>query len=266
MLKFISLGSGSSGNCYMLTTATDGLLIDSGLGIRTLKKHLKDYGVTLSSVHNILITHDHADHIKSVGYLSQEYNLPVYTTQKVHEGIKRNYCVPRKVLSQNIRYIEKGESYHIGEFLVTPFEVPHDSADNVGYRIEYGDTVFCIITDAGSITDDIKQNISMANYLVIEANHDEEMVEGGPYPSYLKHRILSSFGHLSNKMCGKVIAENMTERLRAVWLCHLSEENNHPELARKTIESVLRSYGIIVGKDIQLDILKRKMPTGFFEL
>ncbi len=266
MLKFISFGSGSSGNCYYLATATDGLIIDSGLGIRTLKKHFKDYGVALNSVHNILITHDHADHIKSVGYMSYEFDIPVYTTKKVHDGIKRNYCVPKKIPSDYVKLIEKGETYQIGEFKVTPFEVPHDSADNVGYRIECEGIVFCIITDAGSITDDIKKKISEANYLVLEANHDEEMVENGPYPAYLKKRILSSSGHLSNKSCGQAIAENMSESLRYVWLCHLSEENNHPELARKTVESILRSYGIVIGKDLQLEVLKRKLPSGIIEL
>ncbi len=266
MLKFISFGSGSSGNCYYLATATDALLIDSGLGIRLLKKHFKEYGVTLASVHNILITHDHADHIKSVGYMSNDYNLPVYTTKYVHDGIKRNYCVSKKIPAEHIHYIEKGKTYQIGEFLVTPFEVPHDSSDNVGYRIEYKDIVFCIITDAGSITDEIRENISQANYLVLEANHDEEMVLSGPYPQYLKSRILSANGHLSNKNCAVAIAENMSENLRMVWLCHLSEENNHPELARKTVESILRSYGIIVGKDIKLEVLKRKLPSGIVEL
>ena len=96
MLKFISFSSGSSGNCYYLATGEDGLIIDSGLGIRTLKKYCRDYGVSLSSVHNVLVTHDHADHVKSVGNLSIDYNLPVYSTEKVHEGIIRNYCVSKK--------------------------------------------------------------------------------------------------------------------------------------------------------------------------
>lgn len=266
MLKFISFGSGSSGNCYFLFTETDGLMIDTGVGIRTLKKEFKDYGLSISSVHNVLITHDHADHIKSVGSISHDYKLPVYTTQKVHQGIIRNYCVQRKVSEELTRYVEKGKKIKIGEFDVTPFGVPHDSTDNVGYCIECGGVTFCIITDAGKITDEIKPFIGRANYLVMEANHDEEMLNNGPYPQYLKTRILGDNGHLSNKNCGKALAENMTEKLHAVWLCHLSEENNHPELARKTIESILRSYGIIAGKDIMLEVLKRKLPTGIYEL
>ena len=125
---------------------------------------------------------------------------------------------------------------------------------------------FCIATDVGYITDEIKPHISNADYLVIQANYDEEMLESGPYPIHLKLRISGSKGHLSNKDCGIALAENMTERLKHVWLCHLSEENNHPELARKTVETILRGYGIIVGKDLDLEVLKRKTPTGFYEL
>ena len=266
MLKFISLGSGSSGNCYMLFTATDGLLIDTGVGLRTLKKQLRDYGLSLSMVHHVLITHDHADHIKSVGSFSHDFHVPVYTTHEVHVGIERNYCVQRKLEPDMARFVEKGISIDLGDFHVTPFGVPHDSSDNVGYRIECEGVVFCIMTDAGMVTEEMKQQIREANYLVIEANHDEEMVLNGPYPKYLKDRILSDNGHLSNKSCATALAENMTPSLKKVWLCHLSEENNHPELARKTVESVLRSYGIVVGKDLQMEVLKRKTPSDINEL
>ncbi len=266
MLKFISFGSGSSGNCYFIYTETDGLLIDIGVGIRSLKKDFRDYGLSLSQVHRILITHDHADHIKSVGSISYDYHLPVYATQVVHKGIDRNYCVQRKVNADLRHYLIVGERVQLGEFLVTPFAVPHDSSDNVGYFIEAEDTNICIITDAGCVTEEMASYIGRAHYLVIEANHDVEMLKQGPYPLHLKNRIQSKTGHLSNADCGKAIAEHMTEGLHHVWLCHLSEENNHPELARKTIETMLRSYGIIVGKDIELEVLKRTMPTGVFEL
>jgi len=225
MLKFISFGSGSSGNCYLLATPTDALLIDIGVGLRTLKKSFRDYGCSFSQVHHVLITHDHADHIKSVGSFSHEYGVPVYATREVHEGINRNYCVAKKLAPGLTCLVEKGRQQQIGEFLVTPFEVPHDSTDNVGYLIEV----------AGD-------------------------------PQFLKERILSHRGHLNNRECGIALAENMSEHLRHVWLCHLSEENNHPELARKTVESVLRSYGIVVDADVQLEVLKRVTPMGPYEL
>lgn len=266
MLKFICFGSGSSGNCYFLATPDDALLVDIGIGLRGLKKDCRTYGVSLSQVHHVLITHDHADHIKSVGSLSADYDLPVYATAEVHKGINRNYCITKKLAPEHTRLLTKGEPLQVGDFRVTPFGVPHDSRDNVGYFIEAGGTNICIITDAGTVTDDMKQYIGRARYLVIEANHDEEMVQTGPYPQFLKDRILSGTGHLSNRSCGVAIAENMSEELRHVWLCHLSEENNHPELARKTVESVLAGYGVIAGADLQLEVLKRNTPTGPYEL
>ena len=266
MLRFISFGSGSSGNCYYLYTETDSLMIDVGVGIRTLKKQFHNYGLRMQNIGHVLITHDHADHVKSVGSISRDYGLEVYTTDKVHVGIERNYCVRCKISPDLVKIVEKEKTFTLGEFIITPFGVPHDSADNVGYRIVCGKITFCLMTDIGHVTDEMKSYISDADYLVIEANHDEEMLLQGPYPQYLKQRISGEKGHLSNRNCGIALAENVSEKLRHVWLCHLSEENNHPELARKTVEQVLRNYGIIVGKDFLLDVLKRKMASEIYEL
>lgn len=266
MLRFISFGSGSSGNCYYIYTDTDGIMIDAGVGVRALKKYFRDYGISLTQVHHLLITHDHADHIKCVGSISHDWHLPVYATALVHQGIDRNYCVTRKVNPADRHLLISGQTVGMGDFLVTPFHVPHDSSDNVGYMIEAAGKVFTIITDAGRVTEEMGQYILKADYLVIEANHDREMLMAGPYPQHLKERIISGTGHLSNSACGEAVAQYMSEHLRYVWLCHLSEENNHPELARKTVESVLRSYGILAGKDLQLEVLKRTMPMGIYEL
>lgn len=266
MLRFISFGSGSSGNCYCLYTDNDSLLIDVGVGVRSLKKSFHNYGVPLQNVHHILITHDHADHVKSVGSISRDFKLPVYATSKVHKGIEQNYCVRCKILPEYKNCIEVGVPFVLGDFTVIPFQVPHDSQDCVGYRVEAEGIVFVLMTDVGHITDEMKGIINSANYLVLEANHDDEMLKNGPYPEYLKKRIKSQFGHLSNRECGLALAENATPNLKHVWLCHLSEENNHPELARKTIEQILRDYGIVVGVDFKMDILKRKVPSEVQEL
>lgn len=266
MFQFICLGSGSSGNCYCLFTNNDGLMIDAGLGIRNIKRSFKEQGLSLSRIHHILITHDHADHIKAVGALSNDYHIPVYTTAEVHAGIDRNFCVRRKIDVALRHNLLKGEVAQIGDFTVISFHVPHDSSDCVGYRIEYQGVVFALMTDIGHITEEMKSIISQTHYLVIEANHDEDMLKQGPYPDYLKRRILSPNGHLLNKECAQAIAENMGEHLKHVWLCHLSQENNHPELARKTVELVLRSYGIIVGIDVLLDVLRRKSASLLYDL
>ena len=154
MLKFVCLGSGSSGNSYFLFTENCGILIDAGIGIRTLKKHFYTYGLSLKQIRAIFVTHDHADHIKSVGSLANEFGLPVYATPLVHEGIRRNYCVSPKLQEEHIRFVRKGEAVRLGGFEIVPFDVPHDSTDNVGYSVQHGDVNFCLITDAGHVTED----------------------------------------------------------------------------------------------------------------
>ncbi len=266
MLNFISFGSGSSGNCYYLFTENEGLMIDVGLGIRNIKKYFREYGLSFQTLHNIIITHDHADHVKSVGALSYEYNLPVYATESVHYGISKNYCVRHKVQSQFKKIISKNTPFILGEFNIMPFDVPHDSMDNVGFKIEYQGIVFCIMTDIGHVTPEIKKMVGEADYLVIEANYDAEMLLKGPYPQYLKDRIVGGNGHLCNKYCADVIAESASSRLKYIWLCHLSEENNHPELARITVEQTLIAAGMDIGNTVQLDVLKRNMPMGAYLL
>lgn len=267
MFNFISFGSGSCGNCYYLYTESDGLLIDVGVGTRSLKKHFIDYGLQmLGGFSSILVTHDHADHIKSVGSLSKKFDVPVYATRLVHNGMDRNYCMKLKLAQSNRRYIEKNEPFFASGFKITPFGVPHDSLDNVGYSIEHEGVVFTLLTDVGHITDEMKTIIRGSDYLVIEANYDLQMLQNGPYPLYLQQRIQCGTGHLSNAQCAATLAENYTERLKHIWLCHLSEENNHPELARKTIEQVLLDAGINVGNKLLVDVLKRKQPTGVFSL
>lgn len=266
MLEFLCLGSGSSGNCYLLKTENSGILIDAGIGIRQLKKSLKEYGFSLDHIDAVLITHDHADHIKAVGHLANDFNKPVYATELVHLGINRNYCTTSKLTAKHQRVVCKGMETQIGDFTVKPYEVSHDSTDCVGYRIETMGTTFCIITDCGVVTHQVAEAISAANYLVIEANYEESMLQSGPYPAYLKGRIQSEKGHLSNHQCAEALVNHATPELRHVWLCHLSEENNHPELARKTVDQVLRSNGIVTGKDFELEVLKRKTPSGVYIL
>ena len=134
-VRFISLASGSSGNCYYLGTDTYGILIDAGIGIRTIKKTLKDFNILMESVRAVFVTHDHADHIKAVGHLGEKMNIPVYTTARIHEGINRSYCMTEK-LSTSVRYLEKQVPMMLEDFRIESFEVPHDGTDNVGYCIE----------------------------------------------------------------------------------------------------------------------------------
>ena len=264
MMKFVSIGSGSSGNCYYLANDEAAILIDAGIGIRRLKRCIKEYGLNMSIVKGVIITHDHADHVKAAGNVSQDYALPVYATELVHKGINTNYHSLKKVEADKVVIIEKDKPFSLAAFDITAFNIPHDSSENVGYAISYKGQTFTIMTDVGAVTDTVLSYIGKANHLVIEANYDEEMLRGGKYPKILQERIMSGTGHLSNHQAAKALSDAFHPDLKNVWLCHLSEENNHPELARKTIEFHLRSFGIIAGKDFQLEVLRRLIPTGPF--
>jgi phosphoribosyl 1,2-cyclic phosphodiesterase len=263
-IKFISLASGSSGNCYYLGTPTYGILIDAGIGIRTIKKSLKDYGLSLDMVRAVLITHDHADHIKGVGHVGEKQGIPVYSTAQIHEGINRSYCMTEK-LHTMARTLEKEQPIQIEDFTVTAFEVPHDGTDNVGYHITVDGKRFTFLTDLGHITPTAAHYIALAQYLIIEANYDEEMLHMGRYPVMLKQRIQGPNGHMSNRETAEFLAQHLPADLRYIWLCHLSKDNNHPDLALKTVEMIFREKNIIVGKDVQVIALKRTTPTGAYE-
>lgn len=263
-IKFISLASGSSGNCYFLGTETYGILVDAGIGIRTIKKTLKELGIGLEIIRAVFVTHDHADHIKAVGHLGEKYGIPVYSTPEVHAGINKSYCMTEK-LSTCIHYLHKGEIMQLEDFTITAFEVPHDGTDNVGYCMNIDGKTFSFLTDLGHITPTAAQYICKANYLILEANYDEEMLKMGPYPQYLKERISGPNGHMSNRETAEFLAENINEGLKYIWLCHLSKDNNHPELAYKTVELSLRSKGVLVGKDVQVIALKRNTPSELYE-
>ncbi len=264
-IKFISLASGSSGNCYYLGTDTYGILIDAGIGIRTIRKELKEFGIGLETIRAVFVTHDHADHIKAVGYLGEKFGIPIYSTPEVHKGINRSYCMTEKLTAASVRHLYKEQPIQLEDFTITAFEVPHDGTDNVGYCIEIDGKTFCFLTDMGHITPTAAQYICRANHLIIESNYDEEMLRMGPYPHHLKVRINGPKGHMSNRETAEFLAEHVNEGLKNIWLCHLSKDNNHPELAYKTIEMHLRAKGVIAGKDLQLTALKRSIPSEVYE-
>ena len=262
--KFFCLGSGSSGNCYYLGTAQYGILIDAGVGIRTITKTLREYGIAMEKIVGVLITHDHTDHIKTVGCLGDKYNIPIFATEAVHDGIIRSRYVDAK-LQTTRRIIAKETEFAIRDFQITAFEVPHDSIENVGYHISFEDQTLVLLTDIGRITDTIRHYASKANHLIVESNYDDEMLQNGRYPYFLKQRISSGMGHLSNRLSGEFIASIYNETMKNIWLCHLSQDNNHPEIAYKTVEQALFSNGIQAGKDVNLETLSRYKASGLKE-
>lgn len=261
---FISLASGSSGNCYYLKTSEITILVDAGIGPRVMKKRLAEHKLTYEDIDAILITHDHADHIKGVGYFGEKRNVPVYSTEKVHAGMNRSYCMTYK-LTNSVRIVEKEVSFTLGDVHITPFDVSHDSTDSVGYLLKIGDLNFCVCTDVGHISETVIQYASQAHLLVLESNYDEDMLQRGPYPYHLKKRIVGEKGHLSNADAARFVREFAHKDVRHIWLCHLSQDNNHPQLAYKNVEQALMDAGHMVGEDVKLDVLKRLTPSEMYK-
>ncbi|MGI6574137.1 MAG: MBL fold metallo-hydrolase [Fermentimonas sp.] len=254
--SFFSLGSGSSGNCYYLGNPAYGVLIDAGIGPRVTKKRLAEHGVDLSTIMAVLITHDHYDHIRSVGHLGEKMHIPVYATREVHRSIANNRLI-RYSLNGSTVQIEKGEPFQIEGIRITAFDVLHDSNDNSGYFFEFHDQALTLATDVGTITDEVAHYAGKANHLIIESNYDEELLRNGRYPLHLKRRISSGTGHLSNRQTAEFLANNFSPNLQNIWLCHLSGDNNSPELAYATTKKHLSGKGIEVGRDVALHVLRR---------
>lgn len=262
-VEFISFGSGSSGNCYYLRHGDCGIIIDLGVGVRRFSKSFTNYGFNFGQIKAAFITHDHLDHVRASGPISRKYSMPVYATELVHQGMRRNPYNRQKVNPELARIIEHGTAVEVGPFTVMPFHVPHDASDNTGYFITCRDITFCLITDAGTVTEEMRQYIRQAQYLVIETNYDPDMLASGRYPVRLQNRIRSGRGHLSNFQCAEVLRECIDpQHLDGLWLCHLSQENNTPTHAYETVSQTLR--------DLQLSCLpiplRRVEPTGPFTL
>lgn len=267
MMKFICFSSGSSGNCYYINVGGYGLLIDEGLAVRKFKKYFSDYGLSLAEVKGVLVTHDHADHVKAVGALAMEFKWPVYALEGVFAGMMRNRYMRKKVPGPLVRNVEPGVTVELGPFKVTPFNVPHDSMACCGYTIETEDFNFCLITDAGHVTDDMRHHLGRARYVVVEANYDAAMLEAGPYPRMLKERIRSGRGHMDNALTAELLATELSADARRVWLCHLSEENNRPDVALTTVTTALKAAGRLGEADaLVVEALQRTHPSRLYEL
>lgn len=262
-LRFRCLASGSSGNCYFIGNASCGILIDAGVGVRAIKRFLHTIGLDFHHLWGVFITHDHADHIKAAGVLGEKYHVPVYTTKNIHEGINRNYCVTQK-LSSSQRFIDIGKELQVGEFSINTFPVSHDATECVGYKIKYKGQTFVIATDIGYISEEAATNLIEADYMVLEANYDDEMLKNGPYPYYLQARIKANTGHLSNWQAAQFLVDNFTEKWKYVFLCHLSKENNQPELAHGTIKDHFKNNMIDEEDKLAIIPLERTSPSPLY--
>ncbi|MDR1653522.1 MAG: MBL fold metallo-hydrolase [Prevotellaceae bacterium] len=260
---FQSFGSGSSGNCYFIGNQEHGILIDAGLSARTTRKNLKNMGLDVKNIRAIFITHDHTDHIKGVVGLGEHFLIPVFATPQTHTGIENNYSVVR-TLDRSKRFLNKEQSINIEDFRITAFPVLHDSADSVGYCIEFCGKIFTFATDLGVIGNDAAKYLQSADYIILEANYDNEMLRNGTYTLALQNRIRANTGHLSNEQTGVFLAENFSQKWQKIFLCHLSEENNTKELAVQTVREWLLKNNKFKENEVEIVALNRKSPSKLY--
>lgn len=242
-LRFISFGSGSSGNCSYVGTGSSGVLIDAGVDIHHVERTLLTNAITMDSVAGICLTHDHSDHVCSAYRLLSTYrHMRLYCTPKTLTGLLRRHSISRRIKDYHVA-VYKEFPFRIGDIELTAFDVSHDGTDNCGYHVSGGGTTFTIATDLGCITERVDHYMRLAEHIVIEANYDAEMLRSGHYPLYLQSRIKAERGHLDNEETGRYLASIMSERLRSVYLCHLSHDNNTPELALGAVRRALEAAG-----------------------
>lgn len=262
-IKFCSFASGSSGNCYMIKNDNTALLIDAGISGKKIFKGLESTDTLPEDVSGLLITHEHIDHIKSLPIVTKKLpNVLAYANEETWANIER------PVAREKQRIFKTGKDFHINDFLIRSFPVSHDAAEPVGFSLYCEDRQISIVTDVGYITEEILREITDADLLVLEANHEEEILLMGRYPYQLKRRILGEKGHLSNISAGKCLCDIFyaKEKQRQVLLGHLSRENNDPSVAMLAVKNTLMEQNIIPGKTIHLEVAMRDSFSRLFEI
>jgi len=262
-MNFCSISSGSSGNSIYVGNKSTHILIDAGLSGKKIQEGLKKLDLKGNDISAIFITHEHSDHIKGAGVLSRRFNLPVYATEGTWRGMESELG---EISAENKKIIQKDKPVELGDLYIQAYEIPHDANEPVGYSVFSDNAKVSVATDIGHITENVKKNIKGSSALLLEANHDVNMLKVGSYPYQLKRRILGDFGHLSNDTSGELLAEILDEKLRYVLLGHLSQENNHPDLAYITVLNILKEKGIKEGVDLNLSMAPRYECSSMIKL
>lgn len=263
-MKFCSLYSGSSGNSMFIASDNAKVLIDAGLPGKKIDEALLSIGENPRELDGIFITHEHSDHIKGIGVLSRKYDIPIYANADT-------WCVLEgsigKIKEHNIKIMDRRSTLSINDLDITSFNIPHDAVAPVGYTLHNRGKKISVITDFGIYTEEIKDNIKDSEIILLESNHDVNMLKFGPYPYVLKRRILSEVGHLSNEDCGKAIVDLINYKPhKRIILGHLSGTNNNADLALETVASILRENNIVEKEDIFLTMADRHSPSNLLEI
>ena len=265
-MRIGTIVSGSSGNSVYVGDRDTNILVDIGVSTKRVVAGLTDYGVDPATLNGIFITHEHSDHIQGLGVFSRKYNIPIYATKGTIKGIVSSKSLGNfdKELLNEIR---TDDNISIGDITARPFKVSHDANEPCAYTFSNGRDKVAVATDMGIFDDYIINNLRGVDSLVLEANHDINMLMVGSYPYYLKQRILGNKGHLSNENCGRLLNKILHDDFKGVILGHLSKENNYPELAYETVKAEISlGPGQYKGSDFPIYVAPRSENSKMFEI
>lgn len=256
-MRLVSLASGSSGNCIYIGSDEHHILIDTGIGRKRVEEGLAALELSPADLDGVLITHEHSDHISGLGVLARKYEIPIYGTAGTLERVRQVKSLGA-FPGDLFHSIRPGEALSFGDLDIHPFSVDHDAADPVAYRVDCKEKSVAVVTDLGEYHPETVEWLADLDALLLEANHDVRMLQVGPYPYYLKQRVMGKQGHLSNESAGRLLAEIWQPRLGHVLLGHLSKENNYAELAYETVRMELVMGDCGCGKnDVCLAVAPR---------
>lgn len=260
---FCSLYSGSSGNSIFVSSDNTKILVDAGLSGKRIIDALEQIDENPKEIDGIFITHEHSDHIKGAGIMSRKFDIPIYANEATWNSMINSLG---NIKEHNIKILPKRSVTTIKDLDIVCFNTPHDSIAPMGYTFHSNGKKASVVTDIGTFTEEIKQNIIESEVVLLESNHDIQMVKFGPYPYELKRRVLSEIGHLCNEDCGKAIVELMKDnKYRNVILGHLSNTNNVPELAYRSVLNILEENSLEIGKDLTLKLADRHKPSSYIK-
>jgi len=265
-MRLCSIASGSSGNCIYVGSETTHLLVDVGISGKRTEEGLNSLDVSPKDLDGILITHEHADHIAGIGVMARKYGVPIYATTGTIKAIRSSSSVG-KIDEDLFVEVQSDNKFTIKDIMVNPMKISHDAAQPVAYRFGYGNQKAAICTDLGVFNEYTVDALRGMDALLIEANHDVNMLQVGPYPYYLKQRILGDRGHLSNENSGKLLSRILHDNLKTIILGHLSKENNLPELAYEAVRMEI-TYGDnpYKAEDFEIQVAKRSEVSPVIQL
>lgn len=260
-MKFRTIASGSKGNSIYVSNKNTGIFIDAGVSWRVTKNFLNEMGQ--ESIKGIFITHEHSDHIKNLKYLTLNLHAPVFANKETLDVICDKGCIGAGCEGYRLPI---GKTADMGDLSVTSFATSHDAVNSVGYVISDGNKSLAVCTDTGVVLNSAMDALMGCELILIESNHDEQMLFNGSYPPYLKDRIIGPKGHLSNTDCGNACVKLLQGGLKNIILGHISEENNTHSLARNTVCGILKLAGAEDGKDYTLDIADQYQPSDTYRI